>query len=85
VTDKGSGIAVGDTEANGNVDEVGEECDAVFKVVMGHLHDTGGELKNSDLWVVLELGDGIEKAVHGDFSVRVNCMKSVFAHRGLNL
>jgi len=72
VTDEGSGIAVGHTEANGDIDEVGEESDAVFEIGMSYLHDTGCELEDGDLRVVLELGDGVEETVNRNFGVGVN-------------
>ena len=41
MADEGCNVAVGDCVPNGRVDQVGEESNAVLKVGIDDLHDTG--------------------------------------------
>ena len=72
VADEGSDVAVGDGVANGGVDEVGEEGDAVLEIRVDDLHDAGGELHDSHVRGELHLRGGIEDAVGRDAGVGID-------------
>ena len=79
MADEGRDIAVGDGIANGSINKVGEESDAVLEIGVDDLHDAGGELHDAHVRGELHLGGGIEDAVGGDTGVGVN-QNDVVAH-----
>lgn len=72
VADEGGDVAVGDGVADGGVDEVGEEGDAILEEVELNLHHTGVELHDANFGRLLHLGDCIEEAIGWYSGVAVN-------------
>ena len=72
MTDKWRNVTISHGVANCAIDEVSEEGNAVFKVVVRDLHDARGELKNSDVGRLVHFGGGVEEAVSGNPGVTVD-------------
>jgi hypothetical protein len=75
VADKRGHVAVGHRVLDGGVDQVGEEGDAVFKVVVDDLHDARGKLHDSDIGRLLHFRDRVKEAVGGHTGIGVNWKK----------
>src|ERR1700748_3776478 len=72
VSDKGCNFTTTDRKANCCIDEVGEECNAVLKVVPRYLHNTGRVLDNGDFRREEHFGRAIHQTILWDNSVRVD-------------
>ena len=77
VTDKGCDVSIGDAVVDSSVDEIREEGNAVFEVVVRHLHHSGGKLKDGYFWRLFHLTDSVEQTVFGYLSIGVNCVSKV--------
>ena len=73
VADEGCDVSIGNAVVDSRVNEVGEEGDAVFEVVVRHLHHSGGELKDGYFWRLFHLTDSVEQTIFGYLSIGVNC------------
>ena len=83
MANEGCDISIRNAVVDSRVDEVGEEGDAVFEVVVRHLHHTGRELKDGYFWRLFHLTDSVEQTIFGYLSIGVNCVrKSVTRARG---
>lgn len=73
MTDEGGDITIGNNISNSRVDQVGEDSDIVLEVVVDDLRDTGGELKDGNLWRDFQLADHIKKTISWNTSIGVDC------------
>jgi hypothetical protein len=65
VADERGDFSAADGEADGRVDEVGEEGDAVLEEVEGDLHHTGRVLDDGDLGAQVHLSGSAQETVNG--------------------
>lgn len=72
MADEGSDVTTGNGPFDGRVDKVGEEGYAAFKKGVGDVHNTGGELDDGYLGVLLHFADGVDEAIAGDTGVRID-------------
>lgn len=72
VADEGGHVAVGDRVADGRVDEVREEGDAVFEVRVDNLHDARRELHDAYVRGLLHLRHGVQKTIRGYTGIRID-------------
>lgn len=65
MTNEGSGLSGSDSESNGRVNLVREECDAVLEVVSDDLHDARRVLDDGDFRGQEHFSGTVKKAVDG--------------------
>ena len=72
VTHERSDITIGDGVFDSGINQVGEESDTVLEVRVDNLHNTGGELHNTNVGGLLHFRSGIKKTIRGNTSIGID-------------